>query len=387
MAGRVRAWLLGGLSLALLSTAPAPAQTGSFRKNFTSFKDVAPEVDFYARSRSDIAAFEKPVRETQQKLSSLLSRKLAKGAIVVCSTMEQKDSVQEKSVLKLGYSWVIIQLTPEAETLQRIETIKARMGNMLPPGAIDMMRNRSPEQRAAGDARMIGPMMQKMAFAMLQTTLLPEKAFKSSRVDDLSRSPLADWLDLGLAWYASGVGLNMRFLQERLDETFPLEDALFMSRPFVAPSGDGVPGGGPAVVRLGDGAAQGGMLSAGTAQAGNSPGGGRQQDASGHGRGGEDAFLMTLPKDVQDRMIFDSQAASLFSYVLSKLGVEKVKSVVQGNLEGKLTSEILCRADYLGPDTDKIESDWRAWVKGQKPEELPINRVTVVPGKTPSSPH
>ncbi len=393
---------VGSIALILFLSVPlCRAQTESFRKNFNLFREIAPRIDFFARSKSDLASFEKPVRDTRQKLASLVSRKLTKGAIVICSTMEQKDSVQEKSVLKLGYSWALIQLTPEATAQQRVAEIKARMGSLLPPGILERMQTRTPEQKAADDARMIGPMMQKMCFALLGTTLLPEKEFKSSRLDDLSRTPMADWLDLGIAWYASGNGLNLRFLQDRLEEVFPLEDVLSMPRPFVAPQGDGGSGGGQTIIRMG-----GNGAGTGSATAGMPPGGGQQgaviyggapQQGGGGGRrnddgagggsrgdgGGGGSFSMSLPKDMQDRMIFDSQATSLFSYSIQKLGLEKVKAVIESNLQGKLTREILSQPDFLGSDMDKIETDWRAWVKSQKPEEPAMNRMMMMPGKPP----
>lgn len=372
-------WLGSFAVWAILSVGLCSAQTASFQKNFTLFKDVAPGIDFYAKSKSDIAPFESPVRAAREKLADFLKRDLARGAIVICSTMEQKDSVQEKNVLKLGYSWVLVQLTPEATTQQMIASIKARLGNMIPPDALERMQRRPSEQRAAADARMIGPTAQRMCFALLQATLFPDKEFKSSRLDDLSRSPLADWLDLGLAWYASGTGLNVRFLQERLDEAFPLEDVLSMPRPFVAPQENGAPGGGQMVIRMGPGA-EGGAPSQGGGRSGGRAGGNAPM------AGGGGPMAMTLPKDVQDRMVFDSQSASFFSFLLQKLGPEKVRSVVKWNLEGKLAHDILDQPDFLGPDLDKTESEWRAWVKSQKPEEPGFNRMIVSPGRTPAPP-
>jgi len=388
----MKRWLAGIAVFAILSVSTGWAQTESFKKNFNLFTGIAPGIDFYARSKADIAAFEKPVRDAQQKLSSLVNRKLGKGVIVICSTMEQKDSVLEKSVLKLGYSWTLIQLTTEALAEQRIAEIKARMGNMLPPDILTRMQNRTPEQKAADEARMISPLMQKMCFALLGTTLLPEKEYKSSRLDDLSRTPMADWLDIGAAWYASGTGLNIRFLQDRLEEAFPLEDVLSMPRPFVAPQSDGGGGSGQMVIRMaGNGSNSGGQQAGGAAQGtvmfGGAPqqsgGGGRRGDGGGGGGG----FNMSLPKDMQDRMIFDSQAASFFSFMFQKLGMEKAKVVIQSNLEGKLTRETLSQPDFLGPDMDKIEADWREWVKSQKPEEPMMNRMIITPGKASAPPH
>lgn len=398
----MKRWLAVLSASSILSVSIASAQTAGFKKNFNLFKEVAPGIDFYARSRSDIAAFEKPVREVREKLALLMDRKLVRGAIVVCSTLDQKDSVQEKSLLKLGYGWALIQLTPEATAQQRIAEIKARMGNMLPPEVLNRLQNRTAEQKASDDARMIAPMMQKLSFAVVSTTLDAEREYKSSRLDDLSRSPIPDWLDLGIAWYATGVGLNMRYLQDRIEEAFPLEDVLSMPRPFVAPPDTGG-GGGQTVIRMAsaggpNGAGAGsGQLNAAPPQgavmfggASQGQGGGGRRDggrgSGGSGRGDISQF-MSLPKDMQDRMIFDAQAASFFSYTLQKLGIEKAKEIVKESIAGKSTREILSRPGFLGPDMEKIETAWLEWVKAQKVDAPAMNRVIVAPGKTPSPPH
>lgn len=376
---------IGGFAaLAVLSASVGAAQTDSFRKNFNLFKEVAPGIDFYAGSRSDTAPFERPLREAQKKVASLLNRKLARGVIVVCTTMQQKDSVQETRLLKLGYSWALIQLTPSAMIQQMMTELKARMGNTIPPGVLDMIQNRPPEQRAADDARMAGPMVQRVCFALLETTLMPERGFKSSRIDDLSRSPLADWLDVGVAWYASGAGLNLTYLQEHLDEVFPLEDMLSMPRPFVAPQSDGGSGAGTGVIRIA-GAGSGPSASPGQGQTLPAPPGGAAPPAgavvSGGGMG-----PVTIPKDVQDRLTFDSQAASFFSFIIEKLGIEKAKAVIEANLQGILTRDTLSLPDSLGPDMDQIENRWREWVKLQKTEEPMMLRIKSTPGKAPTSP-
>jgi hypothetical protein len=376
-------------TLIILSASLCRAQTDSFKKNFNLFKEVTPGIDFYAGSKSDTVPFEKPVREAQKKLASLVNRKLARGVIVVCTTMEQKDSVQETRLLKLGYSWALIQLTPAATTQQIMAEMKARMGNMIPPGLLDMMQNRPPEQKAADDARMAGPMVQRVCFALLEATLMPEKGFKSSRLDDLSRSPLADWLDVGVSWYASGAGLNLKFLQDHLEEVFPLEDVLSMPRPFVAPQSDGGSGAGPMVIRMagggsGPGAATGQAQPLPTPAGRASSGGTPLQMGTIMSGGGLGSFSM--PKDIQDRMTFDSQAASIFSYIIQKLGVDKAKAVIEANLKGKLTRDILSMPDYLGSDMDKIEENWREWVKSQKAEEPMMYRINAAPVKTPAPP-
>ena len=60
-------WLGSFAVWAILSVGLCSAQTASFQKNFTLFKDVAPGIDFYAKSKSDIAPFESPVRAAREK--------------------------------------------------------------------------------------------------------------------------------------------------------------------------------------------------------------------------------------------------------------------------------------------------------------------------------
>jgi hypothetical protein len=100
------------------------------------------------------------------------------------------------------------------------------------------------------------------------------------------------------------------------------------------------------------------MISMGSA--GGAGGGGQ-----GGGRGGGGARV--LPKDVQDRMLFDAQAATFFNYIIDKLGVEKTKTVVQKNMKGEEALTVL--QGYLGTDFDKVEKDWQTWVKAQKPPD------------------
>jgi hypothetical protein len=92
------------------------------------------------------------------------------------------------------------------------------------------------------------------------------------------------------------------------------------------------------------------------------------------GNGAQDSF--NIPKDVQDRMTFDCQAASFFSYVLQKLGMEKAQEVVRWSRDGKPARELLARAEYLGTDLDQIEKDWIDWVKNQKADSPGNPRMT-----------
>ncbi len=96
---------------------------------------------------------------------------------------------------------------------------------------------------------------------------------------------------------------------------------------------------------------------------------------------------MNLPKDVQDRMMFDAQASSLFAYAIEKAGLERVKEVVDAARQGKNAGDVLSRDDILGRDLDKIEEGWRAWVKEQKIEGPPGGpRMTASPDRPPAPP-
>ncbi len=89
-----------------------------------------------------------------------------------------------------------------------------------------------------------------------------------------------------------------------------------------------------------------------------------------------------MPKDVQDRMSFDGQAAAFFAYIIEKAGIEKMKGMVQASREGKDLREMLQRPEYFGSDMEKIEADWQAWVKAQKPEPAGIRVVARPQGTT-----
>jgi hypothetical protein len=385
--------------LSAISLVAAFGQEDSFSKNFKKFKDVIPGVDFFAGSRAELALFEKPIAEARQKLATFLGEDLAKGAIVICSKLEQKDSVNEIKVLRKGYRWVLIQLTPEASNQQMLANIKSRSGGQLPPGMLERLQNPSPEMKAAGEGAMVSATARRFANAVISMTLAKDKEFRSSRLDDTGRSPLSDWLDIGLAAYASGsANSNLRFLQDRTEEAFPLEDVLGMSRPFVAPEQGGGGMGGPMVVFRSPAGAEPGPGNAGRAprsggetpppgavimRPGSTPGGGAEP-APGAGirtpdraaRSGTEApptgAVMTrgvpaaMPKEVQDRMMFDVQAAAFFNYLVQKAGTEKGKELVQWDREGKDPVEFVTRPDVFGPDLEKTEKEWQAWLKSQK---------------------
>ena len=345
------------------------SQSDNFIKNFKIFKEISTGVDFYAGSKSDAAPFEKPISEARQRLSVFLGNDLAKGAVVICSTPEQRDAVSEARMLRLGYRWVLIELTPEATAQQMLARTKAESGGEIPPGLLERLQNRTPEMKAAGESRLVGSVVQRMAYATIVTTLAPEKPFRSSRADDMARSPLPDWIDVGLASYAvGGPGFNVRLLKDRIDEAFPLEDVLTMSRPFVAPTSGGGGGGQAVFVQAGPGGGGGGgaRVEMPFPPPGGQAGGG---GGSGRPRGGG----MNLSKDVQDRMMFDAEASSFFSYLVAKAGLEKVKEIVKHSGEVKNPLDALSQSGAVNKDFEKVELDWQAWLKEQKTDGPPGN--------------
>ena len=88
---------------------------------------------------------------------------------------------------------------------------------------------------------------------------------------------------------------------------------------------------------------------------------------------------MNLPKDVQDRNMFDAQSAALFVYVIEKLGVDKTVDVVRAAREGKETRGLLIQAGALGEDVDKVEKEWTDWLKARKPDPSGPVRIMLAP--------
>ncbi len=82
-------------------------------------------------------------------------------------------------------------------------------------------------------------------------------------------------------------------------------------------------------------------------------------------------------------MVFDAQAASLFSFIIEKAGMDKAKTLVQASRDKKDLREMLIQSDFLGTDMEKLESDWQAWVKAQKGDPGGM-RMLVRPGTRPT---
>jgi hypothetical protein len=183
-----------------------------------------------------------------------------------------------------------------------------------------------------------------------------------------------------------------------MDQTFPLEDVIAMSRPFVASSVDqgtdggsfgrggnrmsrsggnngGESGGGQGMPGFGEGNSGGfgggqGMPSFGRGNSGGFGGGQGMPGFGSRGSGGRSGGMgqrggsqRILPKDEQDRILFDTQSSTFFSYMLEKVGLEKMKLMIKQVEEGKESREFITQVDVLGSDFGQIESNWASWVQ------------------------
>jgi hypothetical protein len=377
-------WLLVAPLVALTALSGADcahAQAVSF-KNFNTFHNVVPGVDFFASSRQVIAPYEKAAAEAVAKLKGLFDEDLPKGAIFICSNLAQKDSLYEPVVLKRGYSWVLISVTPEVRMQETMARIRSRIGDNMPEEMRRRMSNPPRDMASGAEQQAAGEMARDIAFAVLQSMLGgADFRYRSSRVTDVVKSPLPDWLDVGIAAYASGDTEAIRYLRANLDQAFSIEDVIGMSRPFVSTSSDqqggsggsdgggagemggGFPGGG--MGQMGGGFPGGGM--GGGMPGGGFPGGG----AGGQGTrtkpkaGGEGMPPRVLSKAEQDRLLFDGQAITFFEFFLQKFGAGGMKQLIQYVRQGKETREYLVQPDVLGDNFAQIESDWSAWLNEQ----------------------
>jgi hypothetical protein len=359
--------------LVVLGASQAEAQQAVVFKNFVSFRQIVPGIDFFASNRQLVAPYEKSASETVARLENLFGTNLPKGAIFICSTLQQKDSIYEPRVLKAGYDWTLTAVTPEMRSQEMLARIKAQMGGgQIPAEIADRIRSRIPEMSAQLEKQTVSTMRQQIAYAVIQCLMTKDFQFRSSRLDDVGKSPLPDWLDIGIVSYASGYDPNLSFLQQHMDQTFPLEDVLSMSRPFVASSSSDQ--GGSRSAGSGDGADRGGMAGMG---GGGNPGFGQGFPSGGFGARGQGGFgggqrggaQRVLPKDEQDRMLFDGQSSTFFSYLLTKIGIEKMKDLVKRAQAGEESREFIKQDNVLGSDFEKIEEDWANWVKALKPEQ------------------
>ena len=221
----------------------ANAQQPATYKNFASFRNLVPGVDFFASNRQVVAPYEKPASEAIARLKDLFGENLPKGAIFICSTLEQKDAVYEPKILKMGYSWLLTAETAAVRGQEMLARMKAQMGGQIPAEIADRMNKMQPEMMANAEKQMVTSITQQIAYAVTQTLMAKDLQFRSSRLDDMGKSPLPDWLDIGIAAYASGGNTGVAFLQQNMEQTFPIEDIFSMARPFVASSSNQSGGG------------------------------------------------------------------------------------------------------------------------------------------------
>lgn len=375
--------------VATLGANSANAQEAAQFKNFVAFRQLVPGIDFFASNRQTVAPYEKPAAEAIAKLRNLFGPNLPKGAIFICSNLAQKDSVYEPVVLKKGYTWTLTAITSEVRMQEMMERMKSQMGN-LPVEMRQRMNSRPPTDMMANvEKQMASGVVQKIAYAVLQSMMNENLQFRSSRVEDVGKSPLPDWLDVAIAAYASNNYSALEYLQQNMDQTFPIEDVLSMSRPFVASSeggggmrmGGGEGGGMPRMSMGGNGGGfpSGGFPGGGFPGGGmgmpqgmpqgmpRNAGGGRSAGGFPGGNGGaRNGMQRTLPKDEQDRMLFDGQSSAFFNFLMEKAGIDKIRELIKHVREGKESREFVVKPEVLGGDFEKIEGDWTAWVKSQK---------------------
>ena len=397
---------------AVFGVKPANTQTASF-KNFNSFLDVVPGVDFFASNRQLVAPYEEATAEAITKLRNLLGDDLPKGAIFISSNLTQKDSVYEQGILKQGYDWVLVFTTPEVRMEEQMDRLRSQLGDNIPEEMQQRMSNMSrdnmPRDMMPNVPSTLG---RDIAFAVTQTLTNDEYfVYRSSRLEDVSKTLLQDWLDIGISVYVSGDRSPVTYLRENMDLSFPIEDVVYMSRPFVGSGssasgrggpggggpgggggfpggggggfpggGEGFPGGGGGFPGGGDfdiaaliGAmGEGGRGGQQGAAAKSKPQGGQQGAAAkgkpqgqGTPKSKPEGQQRAMPKDEQDRMLFDGQAIAFFDYFLEKFGVGKMRELINFSNGGKESWDYLVRPDILGSDFEKIEAEWVAWLNQQ----------------------
>ena len=355
---------------------PSNAQTVSF-KNFTSFQNIVPGVDFFASNRQTISPYEEASTTAIERLKNLLGDDLPKGAIFICSNQAQLDSLYEPVVMRQGYSWVLISSTPEVRMQTMLEQAKAQLGDNIPEEIRQRMNSMSREVGAV-DQQTVTNMARNIAFAVLHVMMNRSDEyfqFRASRVEDVGKSPLQDWLDVSIGAYASGDKSSIRYLQENLDMMFPIEDVLFMARPYVsatASTGGGGQGGGMPKMQGGEGGGMPKMQGGGPGGEGGGRGGAQGQGAPKAKTAGGAPQQRVLSKAEQDRLLFDGQAISFFDFFMEKFGIEKIRELIQFASEKNESWEYVVRPDRLGRDFSKIEPEWTEWLMKQSiPDSKP----------------
>jgi hypothetical protein len=371
------------------------AQQAEKFKSFNKYSGLVPGIDFFASKRQSAEPYQKPVAQAIDRLKSLLGENLPKGAIFICSTLEQKDSIYEPMILKMGYSWTLSVEGQEIQAEQMMARMKSMTGNgEIPAEIMERLKSRQSDMTASVNSRTLNDTIRRVANAVIQTSFAENLKYRSSRVNDVGKSPLPDWLDIGIAVYAMGDDPNLSYLQQNMEQTFPIDDVLTMSRPFVASSflqdlnggsnsggfgsrgrggggsegGQGFPPGGFSGTGRGD-FPQGGFGGTRSADGSSAGFGGRGGGSSGETGGQRGGRQRTIPKDEQDQMIFDGQASTFFTFLLEKVGIEKIRELIKATQEGVEGRDFVAREDMLGNDFRRIEQQWTEYVQNLTPPQ------------------
>jgi hypothetical protein len=375
------------------------AQETSTYKSFNKYAGLVKGIDFFASKKQSATPFQEPLQQVIARLEALLGDPLPKGSIFISSTQEQKDSIYEPMILKMGYAWTLSVESPEIRAQAMMERMRSMMGDDIPAEIRDRMRNMQPSTM---DNRATEDTARKVAYAIIQTSFAKNLKYRSSRLNDMGKSPLPDWLDIGIGAYATGQDPNINYLKQNMEQTFSIEDVLTMSRPFVAStflqgdssgngrggfgggqgfppggfSGAGGEGGSQGGFNGGQGFPPGGFGGANGGGQGFPPGGFGGMNGGGQGRQGNGGrqgggSQRTIPKDEQDQMIFDGESSTFFAFLLEKIGMEKMKALIASVREdnsGTGARKYVTRPDMLGEDYSKIETQWIDYVQNLKSE-------------------
>lgn len=68
-------------------------------------------------------------------------------------------------------------------------------------------------------------------------------------------------------------------------------------------------------------------------------------------------------------MIFDGQASTFFTFLLEKVGIEKIRELIKATQEGVEGRDFVAREDMLGDDFRRIEQQWTEYVQNLTPPQ------------------
>jgi hypothetical protein len=108
-------------------------------------------------------------------------------------------------------------------------------------------------------------------------------------------------------------------------------------------------------------------------------GGGMNGNGANNGNGQRNGGQRNMSKDEQDRNLFDAQSSTLFAYLIEKLGIDKVRQLVDKSREGMESREFITRDDVLGSDFVKIDEKWAEYAKTIKAPSPPQFRAVQAP--------